>query len=135
MKILFLCEENSCRSQMAEGIVNSLYFHCCSAKSAGSKITPLDEKAILVMKEIGIDISQQKSKLVKEFLKEEFDYVITLCGEDAQEACPFFLGKAKNRLHWAIPNPKGGEISFYRKIRDELIQKIGQLCKIKKEDK
>ncbi len=135
MKILFLCEENSCRSQIAEGIVNHLYSHCCSAKSAGSKITPLDEKAILVMKEIGIDISQQKSKLVKEFLKEKFDYVITLCGEDAKETCPLFLGKAKNRLHWAIPNPKGKEISFYRKIRDELIQKIEQLCKIKKEDK
>jgi len=81
---------------MAEGIVNHLYSHCCSAKSAGSKITPLDEKAILVMKEIGIDISQQKSKLVKEFLKEEFDYVITLCGENAQENLSLLFGKSQN---------------------------------------
>lgn len=135
IKIFFLCEENSCRSQMAEGIVNNLYSYCCEAKSAGSRITEIDPRAILVMKEINIDISQQRSKLVNEFFNQEFDYVITLCGDDAKESCPYFVGKVKKRLVWKLPNPKlaiGSEqevLNFYRKIRDLLKDKIDKLCK------
>ncbi|MEO0110921.1 MAG: arsenate reductase ArsC [candidate division WOR-3 bacterium] len=135
IKILFLCEENSCRSQMAEAIVNNFYSYCCEAKSAGSRLTEIDPKAILIMKEINIDISQQKSKLVNQFFNKEFDYVITLCGEDAKESCPYFIGKVKERLSWPIPNPKlakGSEeevLNFYRKIRDLLKSKIDKLCK------
>ncbi len=134
-KILFLCEENSCRSQIAEALVNNLYSYCCEAKSAGSRITPIDPKAISIMKEINIDISQQESKLVNKFFNQEFNYVITLCGEDAKENCPYFIGKVKERLFWAIPNPKlvkGSEeevLNFYRKIRDLLKDKIDKLCK------
>ncbi|MCS7249389.1 MAG: arsenate reductase ArsC [candidate division WOR-3 bacterium] len=135
IKILFLCEENSCRSQIAEGIVNNLYSHCCQAKSAGSRITEIDPKAILIMKEINIDISQQRSKLVDEFFNQEFDYVITLCGQDAKNNCPYFVGKVKERLFWDIPNPKlakGEEkeiLNFYREIRELLKEKIDELCK------
>lgn len=135
IKILFLCEENSCRSQIAEGIVNNLYPHCCEAKSAGSRITEIDQRAVLIMKEIGIDISKQRSKLVKEFFNQEFDYVITLCGDDAKENCPYFVGKAKERLFWNLPNPKltkGTEkevMDFYRKIRELIKDKIDKLCK------
>lgn len=135
IKILFLCEENSCRSQMAEAIVNNLYSYCCEAKSAGSRITQIDPKAILIMEEINVNISQQKSKLVSEFFNQEFDYVITLCSEDAKENCPYFIGKVKERLFWPIPDPKlvkGSEeeiLNFYRKTRDSLKDKIDKLCK------
>jgi arsenate reductase len=104
-RILFLCTTNSCRSQMAEGIVKHYYGNRFDAHSAGARIAPVHPLAIKVMAEIEIDISKQRSKSIEEFLSLDFDYVITLCGENAKEFCPVFPGKAKQRLNWDFFDP------------------------------
>jgi len=123
--ILFVCIENSCRSQIAEAIVNNFYWQKFVAYSAGSKpsgiVNPL---AIEVMKEIGIDISNQKSKGFDEVKGIEFDYVVTLgCGD----VCPFYPAKKKFDLN--IPDPKDKPIEFFRKVRDEIKNKIDEMIK------
>ncbi len=124
--ILFLCVANSARSQMAEGIARSLAPPEVSIWSAGSRPTSVRPQAIVVLQEIGIDISGHRSKSVAEIPASEVDTVITLCGE---EECPVFLGKAK-RLHWGLSDPaaaNGAEknrLSAFREIRDELRQRI-----------
>lgn len=118
-KILFLCTGNSCRSQMAEGFAKT-YFDIFEAYSAG--IEPeekVDEKAVQVMKEIGIDISNQKPKDLKSLMDIDFDFVITLC-DNAKEKCPFYPKKSKI-FHKSFEDPKNyGKIEFYRKIRDSI---------------
>ena len=125
MKILILCTGNSCRSQMAEGFLQSLDERIV-VRSAGTNATGhLNAKAVEVMKESGIDISHHTSKNVDLFLNEEWDYVITVCG-GAKETCPMFTGKVKHRLHIGFEDP--GETvgtpefidSEYRRIRDEI---------------
>jgi arsenate reductase len=96
--ILFLCVANSARSQIAEGIARSLAPSNTKVWSAGSRPTTVRPEAIAVLKEIGIDISHNHSKVIAEIPAAEVDTVITLCGE---EECPLFLGKAK-RLHWSV---------------------------------
>lgn len=129
-RILFLCTTNSCRSQMAEGIVKHLYGKQFEVESAGSKVTAVHPLAIKVMAEIGIDISNQRSKLVTEFFGQEFDYVITFCGGYSKTACPVFLGKAKQELHWDLIDPaeaKGDEeerLTVFRKVRNEIKNKF-----------
>ena len=132
MKILILCTGNSCRSQMAEGFLKS-FDDKLEVFSAGtqpaSKVNP---KTIIVMNEVGIDLSGNHPKSVMEFINDEFDYVITVCG-GAKENCPTFLGKVKNRLHIGFEDPAdatGTEeeiIAFYRKIRDEIKGKFWEL--------
>jgi len=127
--ILFLCVANSARSQMAEGIARSLAPAGIKIWSAGSRPTRVRSEAISVLQEIGIDISQHRSKSVAEIPAAEVDTVITLCGE---EECPLFLGKA-NRLHWGLPDPaavQGGEqerLNAFRATRDELRRRIEAL--------
>jgi arsenate reductase len=99
--VLFLCVANSARSQMAEGIARTLLPSQVKVWSAGARPTSVRPEAIAVLKEIGIDISAQRSKAVTEIPSVEVDTVITLCGE---EECPLFLGKA-TRLHWGLPDP------------------------------
>jgi arsenate reductase len=126
-KILFLCTGNSCRSQMAEGLARSFMSETIEAFSAGTEPRGLDHRAVVVMKEIGIDISGQRSKHVNEFEGTEFDYVITLCGH-AAETCPVFPGKTKIVHHGfedppALASGSGTEeeaLSHYRRIRDEI---------------
>jgi arsenate reductase len=124
--ILFLCVANSARSQMAEGIARSFAPPEVKIWSAGSRPTGVRPEAIAALKEIGIDISGQRSKAVAEIPASEVDTVITLC---AEEECPVFLGKAR-RLHWGLPDPVavvGSEVeilSAFRKIRDELSRRI-----------
>lgn len=128
--ILFVCIENSCRSQLAEAIVNNRYWRKFAAYSAGSepsgKVNPL---AVEVMKEIGIDISEQKSKGFNQVGDLEFDYVITLgCLPDGQtggDECPIY--PARQRRDWQIEDPKNKPIQFFRKVRDEIKRKIGGL--------
>lgn len=122
--ILFVCVENSCRSQMAEAIVNNLYWQKFVAYSAGSnpsgEVVPL---AIAVTKEIGIDISKQKSKGFDQVKDIEFDYVITMgCGD----VCPVY--PAKHRLDWQIPDPKNKTIEYFRQVRDEIIKKVQEIA-------
>ncbi|MDY6800815.1 MAG: arsenate reductase ArsC [Bacteroidota bacterium] len=104
MKILILCTGNSCRSQMAHGFLQSfdknLYVRSAGTEASGK----LNEKAVAVMKEIGIDISHHTSDSLDLYLNDEWDYVITVCG-GANEACPAFMGKVKHRLHMGFEDP------------------------------
>src|SRR5574341_1938541 len=127
-KVLFLCTENSSRSQMAEGILQHLMGDKFEVESAGTRPSAVNPVAIKVMAEIGIDISGHRSKSVQEFQGMNFDFIITTC-DDAREACPFFPGKAR-RLHWSFSDPaevKGSEneiISAFRKVRDGIKLRI-----------
>ena len=129
--ILFLCVANSARSQMAEGIARSLAPPGMKIRSAGSRPASVRPEAIIVLKEIGIDISDHRAKAVAEIPASEVDTVITLC---AEEECPIFLGKAQ-RLHWGLPDPAavvGSEqevLSAFRKVRDELLLRITAFLK------
>ncbi|MCB9016220.1 MAG: arsenate reductase ArsC [Lentimicrobiaceae bacterium] len=104
MKILILCTGNSCRSQMAHGFLQSFdpRLVVCSAGTDASG--RLNQKAVQVMSEIGVDISTHTSDSVEKYLDEEWDYVITVCG-GANESCPAFSGKVKNRLHMGFDDP------------------------------
>jgi arsenate reductase len=121
-RVLILCTGNSCRSQMAEGILRHYGSNRFEVFSAGTKPSSVNPVAIQVMKEIGVDISGHRSKSVDEFKGQSFDYVITVCN-NAKEACPFFPGYAK-RLHWEFPDPPQGTavteavINEFRKVRD-----------------
>jgi arsenate reductase len=104
MKILILCTGNSCRSQMAHGFMES-FDNRITVRSAGTEASgKLNEKAVAAMKEIGIDISHHTSDSVEKYLDQEWDYVITVCG-GANENCPVFHGKVKNRLHIGFDDP------------------------------
>lgn len=125
MKILILCTGNSCRSQMAHGFLQS-FDKSMTVCSAGTEASgKLNEKAVAVMKEVGIDISHHTSDPVDKYLGEEWDYVITVCG-GANEACPAFLGKVKERLHIGFDDPSHavGTDEFiwseFRRVRDEI---------------
>ncbi|MGE0088916.1 MAG: arsenate reductase ArsC [Bacteroidales bacterium] len=104
MKILILCTGNSCRSQMAHGFLQS-FDKKLIVRSAGTiPATMVNPKAVVVMKEVGIDISHHTPKMVDEYLNDEWDYVITVC-DDANETCPAFFGKVKHRLHNGFEDP------------------------------
>lgn len=127
MKILILCTGNSCRSQMAHGFLQSFDSNLtvCSAGTEASG--RLNQKAVAVMQEVGIDISHHTSDSVKIYLGEEWDYVITVCG-GANESCPAFIGKVKHRLHIGFDDPShvvGTEEfiwSEFRRVREEIEQ-------------
>jgi len=128
LKVLFLCTGNSCRSQMAEGLVNHDLGDRVQAFSAGLIPSRVHAKAIQVMKEIGIDISHHRSKHFKEFEGQSFDYAITLCDE-AREACPVFPG-ATQQHHFGFMDPvivSGSEdqiLAVFRKVRVEIRRKV-----------
>lgn len=125
MRVLILCTGNSCRSQMAHGFLQSLDKNLM-VRSAGTEASgKLNEKAVIVAKEIGIDISHHTSDSIEMYLKDEWDYVITVCG-GANETCPAFTGKVKNRLHIGFDDPSHaiGSNEFiwkeFRRVRDEI---------------
>jgi arsenate reductase (thioredoxin) len=128
LKIMFLCTGNSCRSQMAEGFAQELGEGFIEAYSAGLNPTGVNERVVKVMKEIGIDISQQKSKPIDEALLKNMDMIITLC-DNASEACPWTPPEIK-RLHWSLSDPAkavGTEeeiMNEFRKVRDEVKDRI-----------
>ena len=95
--VLFLYTHNSARSQMAEGLLRHFGGDNYQVYSAGTEKASVRPEAVLVMSEIGIDISQQQSKTLEQYLNEQFDEVITVC-DDANDSCPVFP-KAKNRRH------------------------------------
>jgi len=134
MRILILCTGNSCRSQMAEGIMRNLNPKM-EVFSAGTRPEKqVNKYAIKVMSEIGIDISQHYPKLVDGFVSQPFDYVITVC-DNAKEDCPVFIGKVGKRSHIGFEDPadaKGSEeeiISVYRKIRDQIKKRFTKFYK------
>jgi len=132
-KILFVCVENSCRSQIAEGLANYYGAGVLKAYSAGSNPSGIvNLNAIGVMREIGIDISLQISKGFVDLPIKKFDYVITL---GCNDVCPYF--PAEQHIEWAIEDPKNKDEIFFRKIRDGLKNKvvnlINELSETKKE--
>ncbi len=130
-RILVLCTGNSARSQMGEGLFRHEGRGRWDVFSAGTKPTSVRPEAIAVMREIGIDISNQRSKSVDEFENETFDYVVTVC-DNARDSCPVFLG-AKHRLHWGLEDPAaaGGDeetrLAAFRRIRDQLHDRVKSL--------
>jgi len=134
LRILFLCTGNTCRSQMAEGLTNFLRGDEYEAASAGVKPGKIDPRAVKVMAEMGIDISGQSSKDVSELMDQEWDIVVTLCGQ-ARESCPLFPGKAK-RVHMGFEDPphlaadaqsEEEALVHYRRIRDEIRAMVEKL--------
>ena len=125
MRILVLCTGNSCRSQMAHGILQSLDSNI-EVHSAGTRpAEKVNPKAIEVMKEIDIDISSHTPQNIDRYLNEEWDYVITVCS-GANESCPTFSGKVKNRIHIGFDDPSDviGSNDFvmneFRRVRDKI---------------
>ncbi|MFH0887151.1 MAG: arsenate reductase ArsC [bacterium] len=122
-KILFVCVENSCRSQMAEGFAEKYRGDEIEVFSAGSypsgRVNP---DAIKVMGEIGIDISKHRSKGFNDLPYKMFDYVVTMgCGD----VCPFI--PSKQNIDWQIPDPTGIGMDHFRKVRDEIGEKVKEL--------
>ncbi|OQW93409.1 MAG: protein tyrosine phosphatase [Beggiatoa sp. IS2] len=125
MKILILCTGNSCRSQMAHGFLRS-FDPTLEVYSAGTEpAQQVNPKAIQVMQEVGINIADHIPHSVKEYLNDEWDYVITVCG-GAKETCPVFTGKVKQRLHIGFDDPSfaTGSNEFimneFRRVRNEI---------------
>jgi arsenate reductase len=140
-RVLFLCTGNSCRSQMAEGLVNAFLsdqYEACSAGTAPSgNVHPL---AVQVMREIGVDISRHRSKSADEFRGVAFDLVVTVC-DDAAENCPAWLGKG-HKAHQGFPDPariRGSDEEIaqaFRDVRDRMrVQVLDYLRTWDKESK
>ena len=124
-KVLILCTGNSCRSHMAEGVLDAAAGDLVEVHSAGSKPAGyVHPKAIQVLKEIGIDISGHTSKHMNDFLYQKITTVITVCG-NADQACPMFPGQV-NRHHWGFDDPahaKGTEeeiLAQFCMVRDQI---------------
>ncbi len=124
-KILILCTGNSCRSQMAEGFLKSFDKDSEIYSAGTSPSNQVHPKAIQVMKEIGIDISNGYPQHIDEFIEKDFEFVITVCG-GAKESCPTFTGNVNQRLHIGFNDPAdatGSEeeiLAVFRKVRDEI---------------
>ena len=132
-KIMFLCTANSCRSQMAEGFAKEYGKGIVEVYSAGLMAAGVQQRAIAVMKEIGIDISKQQSKKIDADLLRRMDIVVTLCGH-AEETCPWTPPEIK-RIHWPIKDPVGTTgteeqiTREFRRARDEIKDKVQELIK------
>jgi arsenate reductase len=127
IKVLFLCTGNSCRSQMAEGLCRHFRGDVIEPYSAGIENHGLNPLAVVVMREIGIDISSQRSKTTDDLGSSEFDYVVTVCGH-ASENCPFFPAGTKV-IHRGFDDPprlaagaadEEEALIHYRRVRDEI---------------
>jgi arsenate reductase len=127
-RVLILCTGNSARSQMAEGLLRHLVGGRYEVFSAGTKPVDVNPLAMEAMRELGIDISKQRSKSVAEFAGQTFAAVITVC-DSAAEQCPVFPG-APVRVHWSLPEPAAisgtheEKLAAFRRVRDELERRI-----------
>ncbi len=132
-RVLILCTGNSARSQMAEGLLRHIASQQVEVSSAGTHPIGVNPLAIEVMREIGIDISAQRSKSVSEFEGRRFDTVITVCDRAAEE-CPVFPG-APQRLHWSVPDPAAVSGSpeekhrAFHDVRDALEQRLREFLR------
>jgi len=130
-KVLFVCTHNASRSQMAEGLLRHLSGGAFDVYSAGTEPGELHPLAVEAMAEEGIDISGQRAKSVDDFVRQAFDYVITLCDE-ANETCPFFPN-ARTRLHWSFPDPSTAtgsheeRLAVFREVRDGIRARVEKL--------
>ena len=132
MRILILCTGNSCRSQMAHGILQATYPEYEIHSAGTSPAERVNPRAIEVLKEIAIDISDHYPKSVDIYLDQQWDYVITVCG-GANETCPTFTGHVKHRLHIGFEDPSEahGDETFimdeFRRIRDQIKSALAHL--------
>ncbi len=132
-KILVLCTGNSCRSQLAHGYLDSFAAEKAMVYSAGVETHGVNPRAIAIMKEDGIDISNHTSNNVLEYQNIEMDYVITVC-DNAKERCPYFPTEAK-LLHYNFPDPAkatGTEeeiMEQFRKVREMIKQYCADFVK------
>ena len=123
-RVLILCTGNSARSQMAEGLLRHSAGDRFEVFSAGTKPSSVRPEAIAVMQELGIDISEHRSKSVDEFAEQSFDYVLTVC-DNAKESCPIFPGKTVT-IHQNFEDPAALEgsheakISLFGRVRDQM---------------
>jgi arsenate reductase (thioredoxin) len=127
-KVLFLCTGNSARSQMAEGYLRHVAGGEFEPLSAGTEPKGLNPLAVEAMGEIGIDISRQRSKDVREFVGQTIPYVVTVC-DNAKRQCPIFPHTYKS-LHWSLEDPaeaRGSheeKLAVFRRVRDEIRQRV-----------
>ncbi|MFC6295859.1 arsenate reductase (thioredoxin) [Lactiplantibacillus daoliensis] len=130
-QLYFLCTGNSCRSQMAEGFAKQLLPQAWTIQSAGVERHGLNPRAVEVMAEVGIDISQQQSKLIDPTYLKQCDLIVTLCG-DARDRCPVTPPSVK-KLHWPLPDPAQAngtpaeQLAVFRQVRDEIKTKVQSL--------
>ena len=128
-KVLFLCTENRCRTQMAEAFLRALDGDRFEIASAGSEqASEICPDAIEAMREVGIDISEQHSKKVAQFLGQRFAYLVTLCDRQIERTCPIFPGVSW-RLNWPVDNPAAAQDAkerrvVTRRVRDEIRQHV-----------
>jgi arsenate reductase len=133
--VLFICIHNSARSQMAEAFLNQMCGEEFEAQSAGLEPGTLNPIVVEAMREIGIDISQNKTKAVFDFVKssQTFTYVITVCDETSAERCPIFPG-VTTRLHWSFPDPsavpgnRDEKLARTRVIRNAIKKQVETWC-------
>jgi len=127
LKVLFVCTGNACRSQMAEGWARKLHGDRLEPSSAGTAPESVDPRAIVVMREVGVDLSGHRSKHVKDLFGSDFDVVVTVC-DNADKRCPVFPGNVK-RLHAGFDDPPDlaagaanddDALVHYRRVRDEI---------------
>jgi len=127
-RVLILCTGNSARSQMAEGLLRHDGGERFEVFSAGVEPSFVRPQAVEAMREIGVDISGQRSKSVEEFAGQEFDYVITVC-DNANERCPVFPGRTE-RIHWSFEDPaaaagdEAARLAVFRRVRDEIRERL-----------
>jgi arsenate reductase (thioredoxin) len=127
-KVLFLCTGNSARSQMAEGYLRHVAGGEFEPLSAGVAPKGLNPLAVEAMSEIGVDISQQRSKDVREFVGQTIPWVVTVC-DNAKRQCPIFPHTYKS-LHWDLEDPAGAtgsheeKLAAFRRVRDEIRQRV-----------
>lgn len=123
-KVLFICTQNSSRSQMAEGLLRARYGHRYEVFSAGTKPFKVNPFAIAAMQEAGIDISGHRSKSIDEFAEMDIDYAITVC-DNAREECPYYT-QANQLIHHSFRDPAAAQgsdqeiLAEFRRVRDEI---------------
>ena len=126
--VLFICTGNSCRSQIAEGLLRDMAGDLFDVYSAGSHPSRVHPASIMVMSEWGIDISKHTSDSINKYLNKDIDIVITVC-DNAKKVCPDFPEKV-NRIHWNVDDPFNGrgiepsDLGPYRTTRQELKNRI-----------
>jgi arsenate reductase len=123
-RVLILCTGNSARSQMAEGLLRRMAGDRFEVESAGVEPSRVRPEAVEAMREVGVDISGQRSKSVDEFAGQEFDYMITVC-DNARQRCPVFPGRTE-RIHWSFDDPaaaagdEAARLPAFRRVRNEI---------------
>ena len=127
-KVLFICTGNSCRSQIAHGLLNDMASERFEAFSAGSHPSQVHSISIAVMEEIGLDISTNTSDHIDSYLDQDIDIVITVC-DLANETCPIFLGNVE-RIHWSIDDPfinwnyDLNQLKIFRETREDIKSRL-----------